>query len=52
MDSTDPTDKGPIYNFSVLRWCESDTHSVETALGILSLDLFPGWRCVQNNTLS
>ena len=37
---------GPTYDFSTLRWCDSDTHSVETVLRILNFDFFPGKRCV------
>lgn len=31
-----------FYNFSALRWCESRTRVVETILGNLNLDGFPG----------
>lgn len=29
----------------MLRFCESDTHSVETVLQVVSFDLFSGQRC-------
>ena len=34
------------YDHLILRWCETDMHSVETVCGISSLDLLPGWRYV------
>lgn len=37
-----PTGDGSTYNFSTLGWCGSDTHSVETLPGVVSLDLFLG----------
>ena len=37
-----PTNDGPTYDSSTLRWCDSDTHSVETVIRILNFDFFPG----------
>jgi hypothetical protein len=31
-----------LYDFSVFPWCECDTHSVETVVGILNLDPLAG----------
>lgn len=49
---TVPVYDGSVHNFLTLQWCESDTHSVENILEILSSDLFPGCQYMQYNALS
>ena len=44
MSNTDgpQLNDGSTYDFSTLRRCENDSHSVEIVLQILNFDLFPG----------
>ena len=39
------------HDFLTLRWCESNTHSVETLLRILNFDLSPGWQYMVHYSL-